>query len=328
MRKWINSLFKVIYRRRYRSIRHYMEHPHEVQLALFRQLISTARHTEWGRRYDFRNIKNPETFAGQVPVQDYDSLKPYIQRMMYGEKDVLWSGQVRWFSKSSGTTSDRSKFIPISAQNLKENHQRGGWDTTTLFYHNRPDARLMELKSMLMGGSLSRFEPYPRTMIGDVSAILMDRLPLVARPFFAPDIKTATLPNYEEKLERLARYGARDPRIVMIGGVPTWTVVLFRRILEITGKANMLEVWPDFQVYIHGGVSSRPFSLPRRCSTRRSTMPARAISPYRMTWRSTICCCCWTTAFITNSYQPPNGTRSIRGLSPCRRWKQANTTRW
>ncbi len=236
-----------------------MRHPHEVQHNLLKQLIETSRHTEWGRKFDFKTIRRPETFAERVPVQDYDSLKPYIQRMMYGEKDVLWGGQVRWFSKSSGTTSDKSKFIPVSTQNLKECHIKGSWDTMTLFYRNRPDAQQFELKSMLMGGSLTAFEPYPRTTIGDVSAIMIQHMPIVGRPFFLPDRKTALLAEWETKLERLAQAGAREPNVVMIGGVPTWTVVLFRRILEITGKRHMLEVWPHFQAYIHGGVSFTPY---------------------------------------------------------------------
>ncbi len=259
MRKWINEVFRIVYRRRYRSIRRYMDDPHPVQEALFRQLLSTARQTEWGLKYDYRSIRNAQTYADRVPVQTYDDIKPFIRRMMRGEKDVLWTGAVRWYAKSSGTTSDKSKFIPVTAQNLKECHLRGSWDTTTLLYQNVSNARVMELKSMIMGGSLTRYPEHPSTMYGDVSAIMIHHLPLVGRPFFAPDIKTATLPDWEEKLERLARYSARERRIVMIGGVPTWTVVLFRRILEITGKQNMLEVWPDFQVYVHGGVSFMPY---------------------------------------------------------------------
>lgn len=236
-----------------------MMRPHEVQGALWKQLMEATRHTVWGKKYDYRSIKKPETFAERIPVQDYDALKPYIQRMMHGEKDVLWGGHVRWYSKSSGTTSDKSKFIPVSDKNLKECHIKGTWDTMTLFYHNRLDARQFELKSMIMGGSLSSFEPYPRTMIGDVSAIMIQQMPLIGRPFFMPDRKTALIPEWETKLELLAQAGANEPNVVMIGGVPTWTVLLFRRILEITGKSHMLEVWPHFQAYTHGGVSFAPY---------------------------------------------------------------------
>lgn len=259
MRKLVNRVFKWYHRQRFRDLQRTMQHPAETQRALLHQLIDATKHTEWGKLYDYRSIHTPEVFATRVPVSDYDDLKPYIRRMMHGEKDVLWGGQVRWFSKSSGTTSDQSKFIPVSTQNLKECHIRGTWDTMTLFYHNRPDARQFELKSMIMGGSLLRFEPYPRTMIGDVSAIMIQHMPLVGRPFFTPDRKTAMLPEWETKLELLAQKAVNEPNVVMIGGVPTWTVVLFRRMLELTGKQHILEIWPHFQVYIHGGVSFMPY---------------------------------------------------------------------
>jgi hypothetical protein len=259
MRKWINRSFRWYYQQRYRRIKRFNRHPHETQRELWKQLIEAGRHTEWGMIYDYRSLRQPEDYAKQVPLQTYEELKPYIERMMMGEKDVLWNGTVKWFSKSSGTTSSKSKYIPVSRQNLYQCHIRGTWDTMTLLYHNRPDARQFECKSMLMGGSLQPFEPYPKTLVGDVSAIMIHNMPFVGRPFFTPDFETALLADWETKLELLAQAGAAEPDIVMIGGVPTWTVVLMRRILEITGKNNMLEVWPNFQAYIHGGVSFRPY---------------------------------------------------------------------
>ncbi|MCG8330959.1 MAG: GH3 auxin-responsive promoter family protein [Chitinophagales bacterium] len=259
MKKWINRGFKWYYAQRYRSIQRFIQYPHQVQERLLRQFIDFTKHTEWGKSHQFRAIKNIDQFAQRVPIQNYESLFPFINRMMMGEKDVLWSGQVQWFSKSSGTTGSKSKYIPVTSQNLKKCHIRGTWDTMALFYNNRPDARQFECKSMIMGGSLYQYEPHPKTTIGDVSAIMTYNMPWVGRPFFAPDIKTALLADWEEKLEKLALAGANEPNIVMIGGVPTWTIVLFRRILELTGKSNMLEVWPHFQAYIHGGVSFTPY---------------------------------------------------------------------
>lgn len=259
MRKGVNAAFRFYYAQRYRIMQRFMQRPHEVQRSVLRDLLQAARHTEYGKQYDFAELQSYSDFRSSVPLSDYEDLKPYIKRMMYGEKDVLWHGQTRWFSKSSGTTSEKSKFIPVSAQNLKRCHIRGTWDTMCLFYHNRPDARQFELKSMVMGGSLESFAPYPKTMYGDVSAIMISRMPWVGRPFYTPDFQTALLSDWEMKLERMARQTAWDQRIVMIGGVPTWTVMLFRRILEITGRKNMLEVWPNFQVYIHGGVSFTPY---------------------------------------------------------------------
>ena len=236
-----------------------MEQPRVFQRRMLHDLVRSATWTEWGRKHHFTQIREPSDFAEAIPLQDYEGLKPYIQRMMYGEKDVLWHGQVRWFSKSSGTTNDKSKFIPVTAQNLKSCHIRGSWDTMTLFYHNRPDARQFECKSLVMGGSLQKFEPYPKSLIGDVSAIMIRRMPYVGRPFYTPDFKTALMADFEKKLDRMAKIVSQERNIVMIGGVPTWTVVLLRQVLQMTGKSHMLEVWPNFQGYIHGGVSFAPY---------------------------------------------------------------------
>lgn len=258
MRKWVNKAFRWYYKQRYKGIEYFMQHPVEVQRRWLQQLLHTAKQTEWGRRYDYADLRNPEEYAHRVPIQDYESLKPFISRMMHGEKDVLWTGQINWFSKSSGTTSDKSKFIPVSSHNLKKNHIRGTWDTMTIYYHHRPDARQFEAKSVVMGGSLTPFAPYPKTMVGDVSAIMINNMPAVGRPFYTPDFETALMADFEAKIERMAHIVSKED-VAMIGGVPTWTVVLFRRILEITGKQHMLEVWPNFQVYIHGGVSFMPY---------------------------------------------------------------------
>lgn len=259
MRKLINKAFKTYYSYRMSHIEHFMTHPHEVQESVLKELLNTAQDTEWGKRFGYALIKDPQHFTERVPIQDYDSLKPFITKMMHGERDILWPGQVRWFSKSSGTTSDKSKFIPVSSENLEDCHLKGSWDAMTLFYHQRPDARIFECKTLLMAGSISTFEPYPKTKYGDISAIMVSQMPWVARPFFTPDFETALLHDFEEKIERTARLVSQESDMVSIGGVPTWVIVLFRRILELTGKSNMLEVWPDFQAYLHGGVSFLPY---------------------------------------------------------------------
>ncbi len=236
-----------------------MEHPTEVQNRLLIDLINKAKNTEWGKKYQYESIIYPHQFSERVPLQDYESLKPYITRMMSGEKDVLWGGRIEWFSKSSGTTSDKSKYIPVSAENLKECHIRGSWDTMTFFYDQRKDAKQFECKNLLMGGS---FKTYPRnemTKIGDVSAIMIHNMPRVAYPFITPDFEVALLDDFEEKIGRMAEIVSKEKDLVTIGGVPTWTIVLFKKILELTGKDNMLEVWPNLQAYIHGGVSFLPY---------------------------------------------------------------------
>jgi hypothetical protein len=235
-----------------------MVQPHEVQKEWLLNLIRAASATEWGRRFGYHKIRTSQQFAKTVPVQDYESLKPFIERMMHGERDVLWNGRIEYFSKSSGTTSTRSKFIPVSYQNLRLCHKRGSWDTMTLFYQQRPDACQFEKRTLLMGGSLSNFEAFPKTRIGDVSAVMIKQIPFFVRPFTTPDFETSLMSDFEMKLERMAQISSRHD-VVTVGGVPTWTVVLFRRMLEITGKSNVLEIWPNLQAFIHGGVSFTPY---------------------------------------------------------------------
>lgn len=259
MQKWTNKAFAYYYKQRYKIMQRYMEHPAEVQREVFLDLLRSARFTSFGKQYDFQSITRPEEFAERVPVHDYESLKPFIERMMQGEKDVLWDGQVRYFSKSSGTTSGRSKYIPVSRQNLRRCHIRGSWDAMTLMYHNRPDATIFGNKNIIMGGSIDRYGPYPKTEVGDVSAFMIRSIPGFARPFYGVDFEVALMAEWEQKIALMAEQAARIPNITMVGGVPTWTVVLFRHILALTGKSNMLEVWPDFEAYIHGGVSFAPY---------------------------------------------------------------------
>ncbi|GAB4251470.1 MAG: GH3 auxin-responsive promoter family protein [Saprospiraceae bacterium] len=258
IRKVFNKAFGTYLRLRYPRIRRYMEHPHEVQKTLLMQLVRKAAPTEWGQQHNFASIRTEADFRRQVPVQDYEHLKPYIDTMMHGRPNVLWPGKVTFFSKSSGTTSDKSKYIPVSDDNLRTCHIRGTRDTMTLFYRHRPDARQFEKKTLLMGGSLHQFDADAGTLIGDVSAVMIHNMPAVARPFVTPDIHTSLLPDFEEKIDRMVRISGKED-VVMIGGVPTWTVVLFRKLLEYYGKSNILEIWPNLQGYVHGGVSFTPY---------------------------------------------------------------------
>lgn len=259
MRKLVNSGFKAFYKLRMKHIEWYANHPEEAQEKIFKQLIFKARGTEWGKKYHFGEIKTINAYAKKVPVSNYEHFKPRIEEMMRGGKDILWPGKIRWFSKSSGTTSDRSKYIPVSNDNLYRCHQRGNWDALTLLYNQRPDARIHEMKTLLMAGSLSKHPENSKANIGDVSAIMITQMPRIAIPFFAPNFQVALQSDFGKKIEQTAQITSQMTNIVSIGGVPTWTVVLFRRILEITGKNNILEVWPDFQCYIHGGVSFLPY---------------------------------------------------------------------
>lgn len=244
---------------RMHRIENFMQHPGRAQESLLSGLIQTAQTTEFGRKHNFLEIRNAEQFAREVPVQDYESLKKDIERMMHGERDVLWPGEVNWFAKSSGTTSDKSKFIPVPPDNLKECHIQGGWDSVTLLYHNRPDAGIFKYKNLVMSGSFQHLDDYPKTRFGDVSSILISHLPAIGRMFYTPDLETTLLHDFEEKIERIAHICSKQDDVGMFGGVPTWLIVIFRRILELTGKKNLLEVWPNLRCYMHGGVGFEPY---------------------------------------------------------------------
>ena len=255
---WLNNIMRYVLKKRMRRIRYFSGHPHEVQSGLLSQFVHAARSTEWGKIHDFKNIRTPKDFTHNVPIQDYETLKPFINRMMHGERDVLWAGQVRWFSKSSGTTNDKSKFIPVTIQNLKTCHLKGTWDTSALIYQNRPQTSGFAGKMLIMGGSTEPFAPFPNTQFGDVSGIMLQHLPAIGSYIYAPSLDIAVMPNSEQKIERMAHALIKED-MRSIGGVPTWTVVLLRRVLELTGKQNILEVWPNLETYIHGGVSFDPY---------------------------------------------------------------------
>ncbi|MDH3649608.1 MAG: GH3 auxin-responsive promoter family protein [Saprospiraceae bacterium] len=259
MKKIVNTTLRLYLKTRYNKIEYNIAHPKIIQADLLENLLYIASDTSYGRRHDFAGIDSYEKYQKKVPLVDYDDLKPFIERMMLGERDVLWPGQVKWYAKSSGTTSDRSKFIPVSKQNLKDCHINGSWDTVAILYHNLPEAKIFEYKNLIIGGTVFDYEPFPDTKYGDVSAIMIHEMPFIGRPFYVPDFETAFMKEWEEKIERIAQMAAAETDITSIGGVPTWNIVLFHRILEITGKKHLLEVWPNLQVYVHGGVNFEPY---------------------------------------------------------------------
>lgn len=259
MKSLVNKTVKLFLKSKYRALTQVMQSPFEYQYGLFDHLIETARHTEWGRKYQYEELTSYDSFRSRLPLSSYEDLQPHIHRMMLGERDVLWPGRITWYSKSSGTTNSRSKFLPVSEENFNDSHKKGSWDTLSILYHYYPNLQLFEKKSLILGGSLSHFKDNPETIIGDVSAIMITNLPLIGRPFYMPDVKTAIMEDWEKKLDLTADLALREPNIGTIGGVPTWNLVLFRKILQKTGAAHMLEVWPELRLYIHGGVNFQPY---------------------------------------------------------------------
>lgn len=259
MKKYINEFVKQYLRLRMRRIERSMYEAEREQTRVLGDLLRRARGTEFGKQYGFDDIKNYHTFAQRVPVHDYEALKPQIARMMRGAPDVLWPGVINWYSKSSGTTSDKSKYIPVPPENLRTVHHAGAWDALALLYHHRPDLEIFRRKTLLLPGSYQHLPERHDTRFGDVSAVMVAQMPYITRPFCAFDRSVMLEPDFEKKLEQMALLVSKDPEIVMLSGAPTWIVVLFRRILEITGKANMLEVWPHLSVFLHGGMGFEPY---------------------------------------------------------------------
>jgi hypothetical protein len=239
---------------RLRQAEKQIHHHQHTQLTSF---IQKARNTEVGKQFDFRNIRNYEQFAGKVPIRKYDEIRDSILRMMKGETNILWPGLVTWFAKSSGTTSDKSKFIPVSTEHLNHTHNRAGWYSLALLYHRFPQVRVFGDKNLVLTGSITK-TTHPDIRYGDVSAIMLHHMPWIGRPFFTPETKISLLPDWDQKIDIMATLCA-DKQVGVFAGVPTWLLVLFREMLERRGKSNMLEIWPHASVYMHGGVGFGPY---------------------------------------------------------------------
>ena len=247
-------------KKRIHQIELFMKYPHEVQDELFRKLILTARPTEFGLKYDFNSITTYQQFRDRVPVHTYENLFVYIERLMRGEQNILWPSEIKWFSKSSGTTNARSKFIPVSQEALDDCHFKGGKDLLSIYVNNYPETRIFNGKGLGVGGShqLNEFDPTASSHYGDVSAVIMQNLPIWAEFIRTPSLQTALMSNWEEKIEKMAVETAQQ-NVTNIAGVPTWTVLLIQRIVELEGKRTILEVWPNLEVFFHGAVSFKPY---------------------------------------------------------------------
>ena len=246
------------FRKRLASMETAVKNAAEVQLNVLKRLVSDARDTEWGRMHDFKSIQNYNDFKNRFPLQDYETLKPHIERIMQGVPDVLWPGEIIWFAKSSGTTNDKSKFIPVSYETLEECHFMGGKDILTYYCLNEPESSVFDGKSLLIGGSHKINSFNENSFYGDLSAVLMNNMPTWANLLKTPDKSIALMDDWELKLEKMARQVIHE-NVTSISGVPTWTIVLMEKLMAMKGVNNISEVWPNLQLYIHGGVSFTPY---------------------------------------------------------------------
>ncbi len=254
----LNEVLSFFMKRRIERIEHFRAYPIETQQEVFTELIGAAKGTEWGKKYDYASIKTIADYQDRVPVSSYEDFFPYIERNLRGEQNILWPSDINWFSKSSGTTNARSKYLPVSSESLEKSHFRGGKDIMTLMLENKPDSKLYDGKALSIGGALHPNPYNTNTFVGDVSAVITKNLPTWADYIRTPSMEIALLDNWEEKMERMIETCSQE-NVTSILGVPTWTVVLLENIMERTGAKNMLEVWPNFEFFIHGAVNFQPY---------------------------------------------------------------------
>lgn len=253
----INSLLSLSLARRRSEINLFKQYPFEVQEETLKKLLSAAAKTEWGLKYDYQTIKSAADFQIRVPLQTYESLSPEISKMQAGAKNILWPGEAKWFARSSGTTGSKSKFIPVTQESLEDCHYRGGKDIIALYTLACPNSNLLAGKTLSLGGTQQK-DQASDVYIGDLSAILMSNLPFWAQFVRTPDLDVALLGEWEEKIKKIAVASA-DKNVVCLAGVPSWMLVLFYHMLKTTSKTNILEIWPNLELFIHGGISFTPY---------------------------------------------------------------------
>ena len=243
---------------RFHRLERYVTHATEIQEQVFKRLIDKAASTEWGKKYDYASIKDYAQFCKRVPVQTYEEVKPWVERIRQGEQNLLWPGNTVWFAKSSGTTNDKSKFIPVTSDSIQDTHYRGGKDAVALYLHINPKSRFSTGKSLVLGGSHAPNLNTNHSLVGDLSAILIENMPAMGMYLRVPSKQTALMEHFEPKMEAIARETI-GTNVVSLSGVPSWMLVLIKHILEKTGKKTLEQVWPNLEVFFHGGVAFTPY---------------------------------------------------------------------
>ncbi|ANW97055.1 hypothetical protein AXE80_12500 [Wenyingzhuangia fucanilytica] len=253
----LNSIISWFLKKRKHQVELFLKYPVEVQNEQLLKLLDSAAKTSYGKKYHFKNINTYQDFQNQVPLMNYEALSPYIEEQRNTGESILWDNKIKWYAKSSGTTNAKSKFIPVSEDAIKQCHFKGGKDMLTLFYNNNEDAKLFTGKNLRLGGSSAVYENN-ESYFGDLSAIIIENLPLWADMSSAPKQEVALMSEWEAKMDAIIEETI-DENITSLAGVPSWMLVLLERVLKHTGKDNILEVWPNLEVYFHGGVNFSPY---------------------------------------------------------------------
>lgn len=251
-------LNKIYFERRLRELDRYTDQAGELQQNVLNRLLKTAAYTEWGKKYEYKSISNYEEFKSRVPVQTYEEIKSYVERLRGGEQNLLWPSNIRWFAKSSGTTNDKSKFLPVSKESLKDTHYRGGQDAVTIYLNQNPESRFFSGKGLILGGSHSPNFNMKHSLVGDLSAILIQNVNPLVNLIRVPSKKIALMSDFEKKIEAIANT-TLHANVSNLSGVPSWMLVLIKYLLKRTGKESLEEIWPNLEVFFHGGVAFTPY---------------------------------------------------------------------
>lgn len=253
----VNSIASWFLKKRFHQIELFLKYPNEVQSELLFNLLKYAKDTEIGRQYDFTSIKSYNDFKERVPIVDYEDIQPLIERARLGEQNILWPKNIKWFAKSSGTTNAKSKFIPVSNESLEDCHYAAGKDLLCMYLNNNEDSQLFTGKSLRLGGSKELYKENG-TVFGDLSAILIDNMPFWAEFSSTPSSRVSLMSEWETKMKAIVEETIQE-NVTSLAGVPSWMLVLLNAVIERTGKENLFEIWPNLEVYFHGGVSFNPY---------------------------------------------------------------------
>ena len=254
----ITGIARHLFSSRWHELERHNSEAEELQHEVLSRLIERAKDTEYGRYHRFGDMKTYEDFVHNNPVNSYEELKGQIDRMRHGEEDILWPGRVKWYAKSSGTTNDKSKFIPVSKEGLKRLHYKGGADVVAIYLRNNPESRMFDGKGLILGGSHQPNYDLPDSLVGDLSAILIENINPLVNLMRVPSKETALLSDFEVKRDRIARE-AMTKNVTNLSGVPSWMLSVLNRVMELSGKKHLEEVWPNLQVFFHGGVAFTPY---------------------------------------------------------------------
>lgn len=256
--KSFNSIFSWIIKKRIHQIDLFKKHPIEVQTELLESLVFRAKNTEFGKKFNFSSIQNFKDFSSKIPIQNYNSLQPYIDRNIKGEQNLLWPEEVKWFAKSSGTTTGKSKFIPVTKEVIEDCHYKGGKDLLGIYYNHHPDTQLFNGKHLILGGSSQINYFNHQSYFGDLSAIIVNNLPWWCEWRRTPKKEITLMENWSEKLPKMVESTVNED-VMILAGVPSWTLVFLKQVLEHTKKDNIMDVWPNLELYMHGGVNFEPY---------------------------------------------------------------------